>query len=114
MRVARWVMAVQAVASAGIWVVQLLTVRARLDHGQDVPGAGWLVLVLNPVIAVLVGVAAVFLPREWAVTLAVAMEVVGVVCALISVITGYDQAVVAIWLAIDVITLVVRRRPAVV
>ncbi|MEV0067540.1 hypothetical protein [Amycolatopsis sp. NPDC050768] len=115
-RTARWVMAVQAVASIGIWVVQLLTVLERLDHGQDVPGSVWLVLVLNPVIAVLVAVAAAFLAwHAWAATLGVAMEVIGVVSALISVITGYYQAVVAIVLAIAVITLIVRRRqPAVV
>ncbi|WP_326837072.1 hypothetical protein VSH64_19600 [Amycolatopsis rhabdoformis] len=108
---ARGVMVTQAVASAGIWVVQVLTVLERLDHGQDVPGAVWLVLVVNPVIAVLVAVAAAMLTRQqWAKPLAVGLEVIGALCALISVLTGYYQAVIAILLAFVVIALIVPSR----
>ncbi|MFI5613701.1 hypothetical protein [Amycolatopsis sp. NPDC051903] len=114
-RTAQGVMYVQAVASLGIWVVQLLTLTERLDHGQDVPGSVWLVLVLNPVIVVLVALAAVFLVRRpWAKGLAVFLEVVGAVSALISVTTGYYQALFAILLACGVIVLVASsaQRPA--
>ena len=43
----------RAVASLGIWVVQLLTIGVRLDHGQDVDSSVWLVIVVNPLIAIL-------------------------------------------------------------
>jgi hypothetical protein len=105
----------QAVASLGIWVVQLLTISVRLDHGQEVPGSVWLVIVINPLIAILVAVAAVFLVRRsWARGLAVFMEVVGAMSALVSVITGFYQAAIAILLAIGVIVLVASgwQRPA--
>ncbi|MEU4607307.1 hypothetical protein AB0F43_30345 [Kribbella sp. NPDC023972] len=97
----------QAVASLGIWVVQLLTTSTRLDHNQDVPGSVWLVIVINPLIAALVALAAAFLTRHpWARGLALFMEAVGVASALISVITGFYQAVLAILLAIGVMVLV--------
>lgn len=108
-RIAQRVMFAQAVASLGIWVVQLLTIRVRLDHGQEVPGSVWLVIMVNPLIAILVAVAAAFLVRRpWARGLAVFMEVIGALCALVSVITGYYQALIAILLAIGVIVLVAR------
>ncbi|MBN6033779.1 hypothetical protein [Amycolatopsis sp. 195334CR] len=106
-KIARAIMYAQAVASLGIWVVQVLTVSARLDHNQEVAGSVWFVLVVNPVIAVLVAVAATFLTRRpWARGLAVVMEVVGAAGALVSVVTGYYQAVFAILLAIGVLVLV--------
>ncbi|WP_328607368.1 hypothetical protein OG943_47155 [Amycolatopsis sp. NBC_00345] len=113
-RTAQAVMFAQALASLGIWVVQLLTISVRLDHGQDVAPTVWLVIVVNPLIAILVALAAALLVRRpWARGLAVVMEVVGAVSALISVLTGYYQAVIAILLAIGVIVLVVSgpRRP---
>jgi len=107
LRIAQVIMFVQAVASLGIWVVQLLTISARLDHGQDVAGSVWFVIVINPLIAVLVALAAAFLTRRpWARGLALAMEAVGVVSALVSVITGFYQAGIAIALAIGVMVLV--------
>ena len=110
-RIARVVMFVQAGASFAIWVVQLLTIASRLDHNQDVSGAVWFVAVVNPLIALLVGVAAVYLrTRSWALGLGVAMECVGVVGALVSVITGFYQALAAIAIAIAVITLIHRHR----
>lgn len=115
LRTAQVVMFAQAVASLGIWIVQLLTISVRLDHGQEVPGSVWLVIVLNPLIALLVALAAAFLPRRpWARSLAVFVEVVGAVSALISVTTGYYQAVLAILLAVAVIVLIAAspRRPA--
>ncbi|QRP48836.1 hypothetical protein [Amycolatopsis sp. FDAARGOS 1241] len=61
------------------------------------PGSVWLVLVLNPVIAVLVALVAVFpVRRPWAKGLAVFVQVVGAVSALVSVTTGYYQALFAI------------------
>ncbi|SFW80031.1 hypothetical protein [Amycolatopsis australiensis] len=67
----------------------------------------WLVIVINPLIAVLVALAATLLIRRpWARGLAVSMEVVGAVSVLISVLTGYPQAVIAILPAIGVIVLV--------
>jgi glucan phosphoethanolaminetransferase (alkaline phosphatase superfamily) len=112
MRTARVVMFAQAVASLGIWVVQVLATSVRLGHNQDVPGTVWLVLVTNPVITALVALAAVFLTRRrWARGLAVAMETVGVVSALVSVSTGFYQALIAIALAIGVITLVTTSSP---
>lgn len=114
-RTAQVVMFAQAVASVGIWVVQLLTITVRLDHDQDVPGSVWLVIVINPLIAILVALAAAFLIRRpWARGLAVFVEVVGAVSALISALTGFYQAVIAILLAIGVIVLVASssQRPA--
>jgi hypothetical protein len=107
LRIAQGIMFVQAVASLGIWVVQLLTINVRLDHGQDVAGSVWFVIVLNPLIALLVALAAAFLTRRpWARGLALFMETVGAVGALVSVITGFYQAGVAIVLAIVVMALV--------
>ncbi|WP_211769022.1 hypothetical protein [Kutzneria sp. CA-103260] len=112
MRTARAVMFAQAVASLGIWVVQVLTTIVRLGHNQEVPGSVWLVLVVNPLITILVAVAAALLTRRsWARGLAVVMEVVGVVSALVSVFTGFYQAVIAIVLAIGVIVLVTSSSP---
>lgn len=113
LRIARGIMVVQAVASLGIWVVQVLTVNGRLEHNQDVPGSVRLVIVVNPVIAVLAAVAAAFLlSRPWARSLGVFVESVGCVGSLISVITGFYQAVIAIGLAGVVIALI-RRSDAV-
>jgi glucan phosphoethanolaminetransferase (alkaline phosphatase superfamily) len=112
MKTARTVMFAQAVASLGIWVVQVSTTSVRFGHNQEVPGTVWLVLVTNPVITALVALAAVFLTRRsWARGLAVAMEVVGVVSALVSVSTGYYQALIAIALAVGVVTLVTTSAP---
>lgn len=109
LRIARAVMFAQAVASLGIWVVQVLTIAGRLDHNQVVPGSVWLVAVVNPVIAVLAAVAAAFLlTRAWARTLGVAVEVAGCVGSLISVLTGFPQAAVAIAVAVAVIVLIRR------
>lgn len=106
----------QAAASAGIWVVQVLTTLNRLNHGQDVPATVWFVLVVNPVIAIAAAVAAAsLLSRPWARPLAIAVEVVGCAGALVSVLTGFRQAGVAIVLAVVVIVLVSRSgavRPA--
>lgn len=107
LRIAQVIMFAQAVASLGIWVVQLLTISVRLDHNQDVAGPVWFVIVINPLIAALVALAAAFLPRRpWARGLALVMEAVGAVSALISVFTGFYQAVIAILLAIGVVVLV--------
>ncbi|MGQ0841212.1 hypothetical protein [Actinokineospora sp.] len=107
LRVAQIIMFAQAVASLGIWVVQLLTISARLDHNQVVAGSVWFVIVINPLIAVLIALAAAFLTRRpWARSLALVMEVVGAVGALISFVTGYPQAVIAVLLAIGVVVLV--------
>lgn len=114
-RTAQVIMFAQAAASLGIWVVQLLTVSVRLDHNQEVPGSVWLVIVLNPLVALLVALAAAVLARQpWARGLAVFLEVVGALGALVSVITGFYQALVAILLAVGVIVLVapVRVSPA--
>ena len=109
LRIARVVMFVQAAASLGIWVVQLLTTTNRLDHGQDVPGSVWFVLFVNPVVAVLAAVAAAFLlTRSWARLLGVVVEAVGCVGSLISVITGFYQAAVAFAVAVVVIVLIGR------
>lgn len=111
LRIAQGVMVAQAAASIAIWVVQLLTIAGRLDHNQDVSGSVWFVAVVNPVIALLVGVAAVFLPsRSWARVLGIVMECVGALGALVSVITGFYQALAAIAIAIAVITLIHRYR----
>jgi|SRR5882757_7853173 len=102
----------QAVASLGIWVVQLLTISSRLEHNQDVAGSVWFVIVVNPLITALVALAAAFLTRRsWARALAVFMEVVGIVGALTSVITGFYQAGIAIVLAIGVMVLVASGSP---
>ncbi|UJW31019.1 hypothetical protein L3Q67_38465 [Saccharothrix sp. AJ9571] len=106
-RIAQVIMFAQAVASFGIWIVQLLTISKRLDHNQEVAGSVWFVIVLNPLIAALVMLAAAFLVRRpWARGLALVMESVGAVSALISVFTGFYQAVIAILLAIGVMVLV--------
>lgn len=111
-RTARGIMFAQAVASLGIWVIQLLTTSVRLDHNQDVPGTVRLVLVVNPVLAILVAVAAAFLARRrWARGLAQFVEVLGVISAVISVTTGYYQALVAVALALGVLTLIARSTP---
>ncbi|SEO84788.1 hypothetical protein [Amycolatopsis saalfeldensis] len=107
LRIAQVIMFAQAVASLGIWVVQVLTISDRLGHGQDVDGSVWLVIVVNPLIAILVALAAGLLTRRsWARGLALCMETVGAVSAVVSVTTGYYQAVVAILLAIGVMVLV--------
>ncbi|MBF8190318.1 hypothetical protein ITP53_32315 [Nonomuraea sp. K274] len=109
LRIARAVMFAQAAASLGIWIVQLLTIVSRLEHNQAVPGSVWLVAVVNPVIAVLAAIAAAFLfTRSWARPLSVAVECVGCLGALISVINGFYQAVVAIAVAVAVIRLIIR------
>ncbi|MFI9379665.1 hypothetical protein [Kutzneria sp. NPDC052558] len=106
------IMYVQAVASLGIWVVQLLTISERLKHNQDVDGSVWFVIVANPVITALVALAAVFLTRRsWARGLGGCLQVVGVIGALASVITGYYQAGVAIVLAIAAMVLLASGSP---
>jgi hypothetical protein len=107
LRIAQVIMLLQAVASLGIWVVQLRTISARLDHNQDVAGSVWLVIVINPLIAALVVLAAAFLiGQPWARALAFLLESVGIFGAVISVITGFHQAGIAILLAIGVMVLV--------
>ncbi|MDI5976142.1 hypothetical protein [Amycolatopsis magusensis] len=108
LKIAQVIMFAQATASLGIWIVQLLTITARLDHNQEVAGSVWFVIVLNPIIVALVVLAAAFLRRRpWARGLALVMEAVGAVSALVSVITGFSQAVVAILLAVGVMVLVI-------
>ncbi|MCG8919785.1 hypothetical protein L6E12_28825 [Actinokineospora sp. PR83] len=114
LRAARTIMCVQAVATSGIWVVQLLKVISRLDHNQNVPFEVWAVVVLNPVIAVVVAVAAKFLlSRPSARSAGVVVELVGCGGAVISVVTGYYQAVVAFALAVVVIVLIRKYEAAV-
>jgi hypothetical protein len=110
--VARVIMFGQAVASLGIWVMQLLTTASHVEHNQDVPGPAVLVNIVNPLIAVLLAVAASFLVSRpsWARPLAMTMESIGIVGAIVTVVTGFYQAVVAILLAIGVIVLI-RRHP---
>ncbi|MCK2238753.1 MULTISPECIES: hypothetical protein [unclassified Crossiella] len=110
---ARVIMFAQAVASLGTWVVQLLTISTRLDHGQTVTGFAWVVVVANPLIALLVFLAALRLLASpaWARPLAVTMQVVGMVTAAITAFTGFYQGVLAIGLAIAVIVLI-SRHPA--
>ncbi|WP_156096216.1 hypothetical protein [Amycolatopsis jejuensis] len=111
-KTARGVMAAQALASLGIWIVQILTVSTRLDHNQDVAGSVWLVLVVNPLVVILTAVAAALLTRRsWARGLGVFVEVVGVLGALVSVLTGYYQALVAIALALFVLFLLATSGP---
>ncbi|RZQ62948.1 hypothetical protein [Amycolatopsis suaedae] len=107
LRIAQVVMFAQAAASLGIWIVQLLTISTRLDHNQEVPGSVWFVIVVNPLLAALVALAAAFLTRRpWARGLAIAVESLGIVSAVTSIITGYYQAVIAILLAVGVMLLV--------
>jgi hypothetical protein len=108
--VARVIMAVQALASLGVWVGQLQDTFSRMDHNQDVYVQAVLVDILNPLIALALLAAAIFLgsrPR-WARPLGLAMEYVGIVSALINVITGFYQAGLAIGVAIVVIVLLRR------
>ncbi|GAA2813838.1 hypothetical protein [Crossiella cryophila] len=111
--VARVIMFAQAVATLGVWVVQLLTISTRLDHGQHVSGFAWVVIVANPAIAVLLFLAALRLLAgpDWARPLAVTMQVIGMVTAAITAFTGFYQGVLAIGLAIVVIVLI-SRHPA--
>lgn len=107
--IARVIMIVQALASLGVWVGQLQDTFSRMDHNQDVYVQAVLVDILNPLIALALLVAAGFLgSRSWARTLGQAVEYVGIVSALINVITGFYQAGVAVAIAILVIVLLRR------
>jgi hypothetical protein len=108
--ITRVIMAVQALASLGVWVGQLQDTFSRMDHKQDVYVQAVLVDILNPLIALALLAAAIFLgsrPR-WARPLGLTMEYVGIVSALINVITGFYQAGVAVAVAIVVIVLLRR------
>lgn len=106
LRIVQVIMFAQALASLGIWIVQLLTINARLDHNQDVAGSVWFVIVINPLITALVVLAAALLRRQpWAVALAFLVEAVGIIGAVISLVTGFHQAAIAILLATAVMVL---------
>ncbi|GAB3896049.1 hypothetical protein ACFQ1S_42080 [Kibdelosporangium lantanae] len=110
--IARVLMAVQALASLGVWAGQLQDTLSRMDHDQDVYAQALLVDVLNPLIAIALLVAAGFLAsRSWARTLGLAMEYVGIISALINVITGFYQAGLALAVAVAVIVLLHRTVP---
>lgn len=111
--VIRVVMVVQAAASLLIWLAQLRTTVVHLDHGQEVPGAAALVNVVNPLIAALLLTAALTLRHRPALArpLAVAMEAAGILGSLISVFTGFYQALLAVALAIAVIVMIYRYVP---
>ncbi|RSM59630.1 hypothetical protein DMH04_55660 [Kibdelosporangium aridum] len=107
--IARVIMVGQAVASLGVWVGQLQDTFSRMDHNQDVYPQAVLVDILNPLIAVALLAGAIFLgSRPWARALALTMEYVGIISALINVITGFYQAGVAIAVALAVIVLIRR------
>jgi hypothetical protein len=109
LKIARMIMAGQAVASLGVWVGQLQDTLSRMDHNQDVYPQAVLVDVLNPLIAVALLASAILLgSRPWARPLALTMEYVGIISALINVITGFYQAGVAIVVAVAVIVLIHR------
>jgi hypothetical protein len=91
-------------------VTQLRTTASHVEHNQDVPGPTVLVNVVNPLIALLLAVAASFLISRpsWARPLAMTMESIGIIGTIVTVVTGFYQAVVAIVLAIGVIVLIRR------
>jgi uncharacterized membrane protein len=69
----------------------------------------WLVVVVNPVIALVAVIAAAFLvARAWARPLGVSVQCVGCLGSLISVITGFYQALIAIAVTVAVIGLIAR------
>jgi hypothetical protein len=107
--IARVIMVVQALASLGVWVGQLQDTFSRMDHNQDVYPQAVLVDILNPLIALALLTAAGFLrARPWARTLGLAVEYLGIVSALVNVITGFYQAGVAVAVAVVVIVLLRR------
>ena len=110
LRVARVVMWVQTVASAFIAAAQLLDVSELAAHGEGVPAVARLVSIVDPIVVVLLVVAAIFVVsrRRWARPLAIAMEVVVLLGGVVNLFTGYVQAVVAFGIAIWVVTLLTR------
>lgn len=109
LNIARVIMVCQALASLGVWVGQLQDTFSRLDHNQDVYPQAVLVDILNPLIALALLASAIFLAtRSWARPLAFTMECVGIIGALINVVTGFYQAGVAIVVAVVVIVLIRR------
>jgi hypothetical protein len=109
LKIARVIMLGQAVASLGVWVGQLQDTLSRIDHNQDVYPQAVLVDILNPLIALALLTSAIFLAtRSWARPLAFTMECVGIISALINVVTGFYQAGVAIVVAVAVIVLIRR------
>ncbi|MFC0111793.1 hypothetical protein [Kibdelosporangium aridum] len=107
--IARVIMVCQAVASLGVWVGQLQDTFSRMDHNQDVYPQAVLVDILNPLIAVALLAGAIFLgSRPWARPLSLTMEYVGIISALVNVVTGFYQAGVAIAVAVAVIVLIRR------
>jgi len=110
LRVARVVMWVQAAASAFIAAAQLLDVSELAEHGEDVPGLARFVSIVDPIVVVLLAVAAAVVAsrRRWARPLAIGMEVVVLLSAVVNLFSGYVQAVVAFGIAIWVVTLLTR------
>ena len=110
LRIARVVMWVQTGASVFIAAAQLLEVSELTAHGEDVTAATRLVSIVDPIVVVLLAVAAVFVVsrRRWARPLALAMEAVVMLSGVVNLFSGYVQAVVAFGIAIWVVTLLTR------
>ncbi|ONI87928.1 hypothetical protein ALI144C_08320 [Actinosynnema sp. ALI-1.44] len=107
--IARVIMACQALASLGVWVGQLQDTFSRMDHNQDVYPQAVIVDILNPLIALALLTSAIFLgSRPWVRPFALTMEYIGIISALVNVITGFHQAGVAIAVAVAVIVLIHR------
>lgn len=107
--VARIIMFAQAAASLGVWVGQLIKTYEHISHGQELYPQAVALNFLNPMITALLVIAAFSLAsRPWARTLAKNMEAIGMCGPVLTVFTGFYQAIVAVLLAIGVIVLIVR------
>jgi hypothetical protein len=111
LRSARAVLYVQGVASAFQAAILIAQIVSREDHNQEVPGFAYVFAVVNPLVVVLAFVCAAMIVsrRPWVRTLTIVVESVAILNCAINVASGFPQALVAMMIAIGVITLVARR-----
>jgi hypothetical protein len=110
LRTARIILWIQVAATGLLLALQFAELASIEQHGQEVTGLGHFELVENPVVFVVAVIAAIFVAsrRPWARSLVFVVEVLAIMNGVINLVSGVPAGVVAIGLAVTVITLVAR------
>lgn len=110
LRTARIILWIQVAATGLLLVVQFAQLSSIEEHNQELSGLGRFEVIENPIVFVVAVIAAIFVAsrRPWARPLAVVVEVLAIMNGIINVVSGLPSGIVAIGLAVTVITLLAR------
>jgi NADH:ubiquinone oxidoreductase subunit 6 (subunit J) len=107
LRVAAVVIYVQAIASIFVAAVELSGVVQQLRNNQDVPGLAYFGAIVEPLVAILLVMAAasVWSKRTWARSFALCLEALVVASGVVNLFSGHFQGITQIVIAVGVVVL---------